>query len=395
MDGQGVTPTPALEARQIEAASLLGRLADDLDISPTQYERAKKAYESIGELVELDLHPMLASASVFPQGSFALGTIIQPIDRRDGEFDVDLACRLDANTELVSPTEAKRILGQCLRKDGHYREKLEEKSRCWRINYAGSFHLDICPLVRGPASDAVPDKELASWILTSPEKYAAWFNGLADRVRPLRRSNIALEAQVDPFPESNSDKGWLRRVVQLLKRHRDQWRMRASPEMKEFAPISIILTTLAARVVEQNPSLASSTSSPYAVVNQVLTGLKDGIKGPLECGEWLIQSPVANENFANRWNQDQRWARAFDLWHRDALRTLHSLVSAHGLDSGKRVLAEGFGEGVADKVVEEYGTALREARDRGQLKYSEGGLIVAAAHASPGVSVPRHTFFGE
>lgn len=173
-----VSNNPVL--RESQVAHLLERVANTIDITPTEYERAKTSYETISEVVTNSADPRLATAKVFPQGSFAIGTVIRPVDKDDGEIDVDLACRLNATTAL-HPSAAKKLIGDRLSNDARYRSILEEKSRCWRVNYAGSFHLDICPLVSATQSDAIPDKELARWIPTQPEAFASWFNKLAER----------------------------------------------------------------------------------------------------------------------------------------------------------------------------------------------------------------------
>jgi hypothetical protein len=384
-----------LEARQAVAANLLGRLADDIDITPTQYARAKTAYETVGQVVQNAGGSILANAKVFPQGSFAIGTIIKPVDREDGEFDVDLACRLAVKVSVIAPQQAKAMLGNALKGDGRYEPKLREKTRCWRIEYAGDFHLDICPLaIVSQQLDAIPDKELAQWVYTAPERYAEWFNKFADRVRDTRfAKDLALEAHVDPFPDANENKGWLRRVVQLLKRHRDQWRLNAHDDLKEFAPISIILTTLAARVVERHTEFFSAERRPFEVVNAILQGLTGGIEVRNAAGQpqiW-VQSPVADENFANRWNEDPKWQQAFQAWLADAKASVAALVDAHGLDSGNDALAKGFGNRIASRVLTEYGSAMAERRDRNELTYTAAGLGVSAS----GLAVPRHTFFGE
>lgn len=388
--------TVTLEARQAVAANLLGRLADDIDITPTQYARAKTAYETVGEVVQNAGGPILANAKVFPQGSFAIGTVIKPVDREDGEFDVDLACRLAVKEIDIAPHLAKAMLGNALKADGRYQPKLREKTRCWRIEYAGDFHLDICPLaIASQQLDAIPDKELAQWVYTAPERYAGWFNKFADHVRDTRfAKDVALEAHVDPFPDANQNKGWLRRVVQLLKLHRDQWRLNARDELKEFAPISIILTTLAARAVERQPGFFSTERRPFEVVDAIVQGLDRGIEELHDAGgklEIWVRSPVAHENFANRWNEDPKWLEAFQAWLADAKASVAALVDAHGLDSGNDALAKGFGNRIASRVLTEYGSAMAERRDRNELTYTAAGLGVSTA----GLAVPRHTFFGE
>ena len=383
--------------REALAAQLLGRVADSLDITPTQFQRAKLAYETISDVVTSSVDPRLAGAKVFPQGSFAIGTVVRPLNETDGEFDVDLACRLAANTSLA-PAVAKGLVGAPLKADGRYADKLEEKPRCWRVNYAGEFHLDICPLVRAAASDAIPDKDLAMWILTHPEEYAKWFNERADRARTrLLMDSAVLKAEVAPFPEENADKGWLRRIVQLLKRHRDTWCLRVGGWQAEFAPISIIITTLVAMSFEREFRSGHQFANPYNLIQRVIAGMPAFIEQRSIAGrvEWWIQSPVAAENFANRWNQDQRWIMAFREWHQVVLASVHELVSVTGLDGARPVLDSAFGAPAATKAINSYSQQVRFARDSGVLRFAPAAGGLTASSAVAGTLVTRHTFYGD
>lgn len=392
-----IAPSDNRLLREALTAHLLGRVADSLDITPTQFQRAKLAYETISDIVTSSADPRLAAAKVFPQGSFAIGTVIRPISDAESEFDVDVACRLAAST-LLAPTMAKMLVGAALKADGRYADKVEEKTRCWRVNYAGEFHLDICPLVRATTSDAIPDKDLAMWVLTHPEEYAKWFNERADRARTrLLMDSAVLRAEVAPFPEENSDKGWLRRVVQLLKRHRDTWCLRVGVRKAEFAPISIIITTLATRSFEREVRSGHQFANPYDLILRIIAGMPAFIeqRNISSSIEWWIESPVATENFANRWNQDQRWVSAFKDWHAVVLASLNELVSVTGLDGARPVLDSAFGAPMAAKAINSYSQQVRAARDSGALRFAPvaGGLTVSSAVA--GVPVTRHTFFGD
>jgi hypothetical protein len=264
------------------------------------------------------------------------------------------------------------------------------------VQYAGEFHLDVCPLVSAGTSNAIPDKELARWILTHPEAYAAWFNKLADQVRTIALTERAMmKADVDPFPEENPNKGWLRRVVQLLKRHRDMWCQKPR-HGDEFAPISIILTTLAAYATTRALSSGIQFASPYQLMHWIITDMPQGIEQRHDGQRtiWWVGSPVAAENFANRWNEDKRWAETFHRWHRAALLDIDRLVSATGLDGARGILAEGFGSRTATGVIKSYAESMRGSREAGVLRHapSAGGLIVSSGGV--GHAVPGHTFFG-
>ncbi|UNP30736.1 hypothetical protein [Lysobacter gummosus] len=59
-----LAPSDNVVLREALAAQLLGRVADSLDITPTQFERAKQAYEAITGVVTTSRDARLASAKV-------------------------------------------------------------------------------------------------------------------------------------------------------------------------------------------------------------------------------------------------------------------------------------------------------------------------------------------
>ena len=391
------------DPRSFVRESALGRhlqaLTEQLDISETDYERAKRAYESVAEVVTDASDPALSGAVIFPQGSFATGTVIRPVDRNDGELDVDLACRLDSDTGSMPPAMAMVLVGQQLLTHGRYQGKVEPKTRCWRVQYENAFHLDICPLVRAlhGSADAIPDRKLNAWVDTDPHGYAVWFNGLAKQLVVAERgAHIALDAQgeVAPFPADARGKGWLRRTVQLLKRNRDQWAAQQPADQGDFAPISVILTTLAARVIERHLTRGTQFTSAFDVVQTIVEELPQGIElrnvnGSVE--PWVI-SPVAEENFANRWAHDPRWYAGFAAWHTALKATLHLLLRAEGLHIVGRFLADAFGSRAASGAIDSAARELKGASTRSDLSVARSGLVVAGAGALP--KVQPHTFYG-
>src|SRR6266516_7825899 len=115
------------------------------------------------------------------------------------------------------------MIGARLRVNGLYAPILEEKPRCWRLNYANEFHLDITPSIRNPlcaaGGELVPDRDLRDWKPTNPKGYRALFERRASLQPRFRR--VAVEegkrADVEPFPARMQVKGVLRRALQLAK----------------------------------------------------------------------------------------------------------------------------------------------------------------------------------
>jgi hypothetical protein len=115
----------------------------------------------------------------------------------------------------------------------------------------------------------------------------------------------------------------LQRVVQIMKRHRD---MRFNGNSK-FAPISMIMTTLAAHLYNNESDVLSALTNivsqldEHAVlmnhrlmVNDSL--FKRGLIKRSPEGSWYIANPTnPQENFADRWHEDgDERAKAFFQW---------------------------------------------------------------------------------
>jgi hypothetical protein len=146
--------------------------------------------------------------------------------------------------------------------------------RCWRLDYANEFHLDITPSIPNPecrfGGELVPDKTLKTWKASNPKGYRAKFErraALQPRIRALQKAfdSARADVQVEPYPDEMRLKGILRRTVQIAKRHRD---LHFIDDSEGLVPLSIIITTLASRAYEfcvsnfeyDNELFSSSTS---------------------------------------------------------------------------------------------------------------------------------------
>ena len=108
-----------------------------------------------------------------------------------------------------------------------------------------------------------------------------------------------------------------------MKRHRDS---KFNNGNNDYAPISIIITTLAAQLYQGEPDIYSALTGIISRLH-AYAGLAEG--GPADWaripsdlitrtsdGKWYISNPVnPEENFADRWHEDNHArARAFFSW---------------------------------------------------------------------------------
>lgn len=383
-------------------ASLTGALeimCEELELSPTQAKDAKTHYEASGGWLADSTHPALQGISIYVQGSTAIGTTVKPIGR--AEHDVDLIARLTMSARGYSPVVVKKLVGDRLKEHLTYERLLVEMCRCWRLDYASKFHLDITPSIPNIhcpyGGELVPDKELSAWKASNPRGYKALFDkraALAPRFR-LSKSAFAADessrASVEPYPEAMGFKGILRRAVQIVKRHRD---VHFSRRPNECAPISVIVTTLLSRSYERCVT-QRVYDDELDVLTDVIAGMPEFID--FDANIWSIENETTvGENFAEKWNAHPDRAASFFAWHRKLLEDVSTLRSIEGLDRIARRLDDSFGERPAEIAIAHIEDAISKSRASGTLRYGTAGLVTATATTPPAASaaVARNTFFG-
>lgn len=310
---------------------VLQKILEDIDIPDGAYELAENRYKDIGDWLHREGSNCAEySPHVFAQGSFRLGTAIKPL--QTDHYDLDMSCSFADGIRKESATQEqlKTLLGSELevyRKARNIRKPPSEKRRCWRLEYADSlnFHIDVVPSIPEGNSDRVKkiqallvehsmmDEELAlrvvnlnqsitdntdenyhiissDWRLSNPEGYAKWFESKMRLARDhLNKRELLLEKHIEELPYYKW-KTPLQQVTQLLKRHRDQ--MYGDDEGK---PISIIITTLAARAYRGESSLDEA-------VKNILSGMESQINLTTP----YVPNPVnPSEDFADKWDEPE------------------------------------------------------------------------------------------
>lgn len=324
----------------------LEKVAEDIDISPSKYQDAVDRYETVGRWLEDgEYKGCSGELSIYPQGSFRLGTVTRPINGGiEASYDIDLVCELPIVKTQADPRSVKVMVGNRLQEHGTYRRLLDEEGkRCWTLEYSEQdgvgFHLDVLPSVPDPrglldTSIAITNKEesVYDWSASNPKGYGLWFDSknqtafeyaLQEQKKSIQARAANIYAHVDDVPDQLV-RTPLQRSIQLMKRHRDVQFNDAS--RNGHAPISIIITTLAAQFYQDEPDIYSALtgiiSKLHAHAVLVDNGMVDRAYAPISPikrtpdGKWYIGNPVnPEENFADRWHEDNHArARAFFSW---------------------------------------------------------------------------------
>lgn len=336
----------------------LNSLADDLDITPSTYQKVVRSYNDVGEWLDGgNYEASLDGVSIHPQGSIVLGTVTRPLKQsKKAGYDIDLVCQLSIPKCNTTPDYIKEAVGQRLQDHETYKRMLDEEGRrCWTLEYEEDddgigFHLDVLPSVaespeviewlRGQTDQtelldstiAITNKDsdrTYTWSTSNPRGYTKWFkninnpvfNAIAQKARQQLFENYRLlYASVDEVPDQLV-RTPLQKAIQIMKRHRD---IRFSRhDYEDFKPISTIITTLAACLYDNEGDVFSALSNivgKLRLYSALVEGREPMIEGRLILrnadGRWYIGNPVNKlENFADRWNEDGgARAEAFFEW---------------------------------------------------------------------------------
>ena len=362
------------------------KIAAEIEISETQAEKAKESYEAVGNYLNNNIKQYYVR--IFPQGSFMLGTVIKPI-----EYDIDLVATID--NKFTSAKDLKNIVGDVLKTSDRYSEKVEEGKRCWTIQYSESanYHMDILPTMKSDTyfqnkklimthkEDENSDYEFRQ---TNPEAYYDWFVKRMEEEKKKLTEEYAIRNKIEivEVPEYKI-KTTLQIAIEILKRYRDI-KFKDTPDIK---PISIILTTLIARIYtgkENVYELIEKFSKEYVLYLE-----RD------ENGNVLIQNPVnKNENFADKWPSNPERKEAFFKFMDDLK---YDLVTNKVLLEGNiREQADAykklFGENMVNKVYENIAQKTREEREKSNMYLKENGNLTTE---KTNITVRNHNFYGK
>lgn len=385
--------------RRAEVYRYLEDICQDLDLTNRQVEKARTEHSKVSQWLAETADALLLDIIVYAHGSFALGTAIKPIGR--DEFDIDLISLAPRGHPGTDPTDLKKKIGDRLKEHPDYKHILEEKKRCWRLNFPGDFHIDIAVTIPNPKcvnnGELVPDKKLKEWHPTNPKGFKALFDQRAALEPKFRKSFITLSkrdsATIEPFPEQSKIKGLLRRLIQLLKRHRDYHFL----EIKEdVAPISIIITTLAMRSYEHCVKWYTFNDE-LEMLAEVIRMMPHFIEIHSKNNQKIYSvwnESTIGENFADRWNSEPVRAKAFYQWHKKALSDFEDTRDAIGLDTVIIGSRQQFGQQITDRVMQRRNQKIKDARNNKTLLVAPSvGLTTTPAAAA--IVVPKNDFFGD
>lgn len=297
-------------------------LGKNIDISDELFEDAVEEYQNLGRW--LDRNTPEYSLSVYPQGSFALGTVVKPLTEKD-DYDLDLVCELYLSYGLTARQLKVDVVKPLLLKYRRITGDIVEKRRCWHVEYeeVPNFHMDVIPAVDQityiDITDHDEDTDAYEYIGSNPKGYVNWFFERCKKMTDSMYNTYVLnenlhvdEADVERVKRYKI-KTPLQRAVQLLKRHRD---IVFEDKPEELKPVSIIITTIAGQLYENEDNIFDALDSILSKAEEYINSNKIG-------EQYYIENPsYPGENFADKWNEHPERASAFISWIRQARKDL-------------------------------------------------------------------------
>ena len=354
-------------AETMHKNSVLEEMIDQLDLPEYVVEKTVQRYKSLGEWFSRENSTFKdVDIDIFPQGSFALGTTIKPINDQE-EYDLDMGCKINIPDfkSLYTQEQLKEMVGaelESYRVAKGIKQELDEKHRCWRLEYMDEikFHLDIVPCIplnsdkqvdyKKRLEDAfnyeeflnhsmvdvainITDDRLENytivsqdWNISNPEGYLKWFESR------MTTGNFGLysSSSLTPVPIYNR-KTILQRCIQLLKRHRDN--MFGENDSK---PISIIITTLAARAYNGELNLEEAMVNLLENMPKYINTIFPRVPNPVN----------PNEDFTDRWDTPEgkklNLEGNFRNWLLQAKVDFYNLLKTTSYETANLILSNKF-----------------------------------------------------
>ena len=156
---------------------------------------------------------------------------------------------------------------------------------------------------------------------------------------------------------------------------------------QEDAPISIIITTLAAQTCPHECNV-------YIALKSIVEGMDRFIEKRND-GFWVPNPVLPNENFAEKWNRHPDKRQAFATWlARAKADFVDNPLTAKGLDELAKLFKVNLGDAPVTRAFSSLGESVRIFRESGSLHLTglTSGLAIGAT--ASGTVVRPHTFYG-
>ena len=258
--------TSRLDYASRSAERILWHLRGEVNLNRSRLDRLETSVGAVNDYLKGNL---TGYQKMERQGSYALGTLIKPVDDNNG-YDADIQIVMNPNPRW-EPKDYVLEINRTLAGNKNYADKLRLKSRCVTVDYAGDFHLDVVPRVTINGNHYVCNRTDNKFEETDGNGYRDWFN-----------------------EKNRITGGNLKRAVRLLKHLRDH--------KNGFSAKSILLTTLAGNTIKSSDEGTKAVRTVVNTLETVLSRMNDYLQQHPNMP--AIKNPVLpTEDFNRHWNQ--------------------------------------------------------------------------------------------
>ena len=219
-------------------------LKDHVNLNQTRLDTLNQKVEIITKLLKDKLNDYRTYS---PQGSFAHGTIIKPVQDND-EFDADILVFIkdkDFDPNKYT-TDYVKIVHDLFKKDSNYKDIVRLKTRCVTIDYASEFSIDIVPCIEHNNDDTyICNRTDKKYEQTDGDGYKKWLSG---------KNKIA-------------SGNYLKKSTRLFKFLRDH--------KDNFSVKSILLTTMLGDRIDESDKDSNNVSSLPQTFKTLFNRLND------------------------------------------------------------------------------------------------------------------------
>lgn len=346
-------------------------ILEGLDITYTMRTNAEEKYSAIASY----LFDNGIDADIYPQGSFALNTVVRPSKQAETlSYDLDVICQVNTEDRDYTPQELWKLIKVTLEQSELYKEKLTVHDECFTLTYSESggavFSIDLIPATHYVANTTTvlkfaeasfnPNVNTAiniakrsdngfTWINNDPKGYKLWFDNINApflAMTKAKEGQVVLESLNESFMcfeavEEIPDDAYhssLQRVIQLLKAHRNNYY--AKLELEDIKPISAVITTLVAIIAEDYENkdclfldllnFVVSEIEDYSILCQDNINSQEQhfssekkLAFTRKNGKWTLINPAnAKDNLMDKWNDNPDIPQKFFEWLKNVRTTL-------------------------------------------------------------------------
>ena len=280
-------------------------MSEQVNINPSRRDRLTSGFRGVSE--QLAKFDDVQKAE--QQGSYALRTVIKPVNGRG--YDLDMLVYMD----YVPGKAPKAYIGDVyryMRQNQTYKDKVQRETRSVLVDYAGEFRMDIVPCVTRGRKQYICNRKTNKFEPTDGTGFRDWFNS-----------------------KNEITHGNLKRVTRLLKYLRDHKRT--------FTASSVLLTALIGNAVYD-----TDTGDEFRTLPDALVTVTNRINKFLQANPFMptITNPaLPEEDFVRHWDPGKyrNFINMFDSYTRRINDAFNETDGQRSASKWRDLFGDGFG----------------------------------------------------